>query len=121
IHELVHVKVEVNDGKCGRPAVGPPTGDQIRSYAKRLKSELDGFLGDESGKWHQIAVVFEKYAGMVQIDLLSDQKEAKPIEVIAADKETARQLVRTRDRLRQQFAQWVYFDRNLRRYDGRHR
>lgn len=119
IHDLVHVKLELNDGKCGRLAVDSPTVDQMRVYARRLKGELDGFLGDEAGKWHQVAVVFEQQSGMIQIDLLSDRKEAAAIQVLAAEKETARQLVRARDRLRKQFAQWVYFDRNLRLYEGR--
>jgi hypothetical protein len=119
IHDFLYVKFALNDGNCGRAAVDPATGDQIRAYAKRLKSELDGFLGDEAGKWHQVDVVHDKHSGMIQIDLISDRQQAKAIEVIAADKETARQLVRTRDRLRRQCAQWVYFDRNLRLYEGR--
>ena len=35
-----------------------------------------------------------------------------------ADKPTATQLETTRQRLRKQHSQWVYFDRNLRIYEG---
>ena len=36
----------------------------------------------------------------------------------SADQPTARQLEKTRTRLRKQQSQWVYFDRNLRIYEG---
>jgi len=45
-------------------------------------------------------------------------KAARGVPVARADDRTARELERTRQRLRQQRAQWVYFDRNLRIYEG---
>jgi len=41
------------------------------------------------------------------------------VTVAKADESTGRQLERTRQRLRDQRSQWVYFDRNLRIYEGR--
>jgi len=40
------------------------------------------------------------------------------VTVSSANKETAAQLEKTRQRLRKGRAQWVYFDRNLRIYEG---
>jgi hypothetical protein len=65
-----------------------------------------------------VAVVYNEHSGMVQIDLVTDRTSARDITVAAADQLTARQLQRTAKRLRQRKSQWVYFDRNLRIYEG---
>ena len=119
VHDLVHVKLELNDGKCGQLAVRPPKSDELRAYASGVKKELDGFFGHTTASRHQVAVVFEKQSAMVQVELLKDGQAARKVEVVVAGDEVAKQLVRTRDRLRQKAAQWVYFDRNLRIYEGR--
>jgi hypothetical protein len=38
--------------------------------------------------------------------------------VFAADEATAKQLTKTRSNLREEAAQWVYFDRDLKIYSG---
>jgi hypothetical protein len=118
VHDLVHVRLELNDGKVGRPAVRRPKSSEIRTYARRLKLDLDSFLGDEIDKRNQVGVVYNEYSGMVQIDLITDRASARDITIAAADQPTARQLQRTAKRLRKQQSQWVYFDRNLRIYEG---
>ncbi len=118
IHDLVHVRLALNDGKTGRPAVRPPEARELRSYAQRLKSELDDFISGELPKRHQITVVYDTLSGMIQVDLIRDSAAARKVTVMKADAATARQLERTRRRLRHQRAQWVYFDRNLRVYEG---
>ena len=118
VHDLVHVRLELNDGKVGRPAVRRPKSSEIRTYARRLKLDLDSFIGDEIDKRNQVGVVYNEYSGMVQVDLITDRTSARDITVAAADQPTARQLERTAKRLRKQQSQWVYFDRNLRIYEG---
>ncbi|KKK96028.1 hypothetical protein LCGC14_2666900, partial [marine sediment metagenome] len=118
IHDLVHVRLALNDGKTGKPAVRQPTAAELRSYARRLKSELDDFIGGELPKRHQVAVVYDELSGMVQVDLVRDSAAARKVIVAKADAATARQLERTRRRLREERSQWVYFDRNLRIYEG---
>lgn len=118
VHDLVHVRLELNDGKLGQPAIRSPRVEELRSYARRLKSELDEFLGDASSKRHQVGVVFDDRSGMVQIDLIADRQAARQLVVAQADTPTAKQLQETRQRLRLQPAQWVYFDRNLRLFEG---
>ena len=118
VRDLVHVRLELNDGKVGRPAVRPPKYSEIRTYARRLKLDLDSFIGDEIDKRNQVGVVYNQYSGMVQIDLITDRTSARDITVAAADQPTARQLEKTAKRLRKQQSQWVYFDRNLRVYEG---
>jgi len=118
IHDLVHVRLALNDGKTGPAAVRPPKVVELRTYAERLKSELDDFMDVQSAKRHQVAVIHDGLSGMVQVDLIRDSAAARKVQVMKADNAAARELERTRQRLRVQRSQWVYFDRNLRIYEG---
>ena len=120
VHDLVHVRLELNDGKIGQRAVRLPKSDEIRIYARRLKRDLDDFIGDELDQRFQVGVVYDKSSasGMIQIDLIDDKAGARDITVVAAHSPTAKHLEKTRQRLRKQQSQWVYFDRNLRIYEG---
>jgi hypothetical protein len=55
VHDLVHVKLELHDGKIGAPAIKTPEEAELHTYAERLKSELDGFIGDALPKRHKLA------------------------------------------------------------------
>jgi len=118
VHDLVHVKMELNDGKIGEPAVRKPEEAEVYTYAVHLKSELDGFLGDALPKRHQVNVVYDDASGMICVDLVRGEQSAQQVTVSSANKETAAQFEKTRQRLRKERAQWVYFDRNLRIYEG---
>ncbi|MDZ7620631.1 MAG: hypothetical protein U1E05_26810, partial [Patescibacteria group bacterium] len=118
IHDLVHVRLELNDGRTGAPAVRRPTEPELHGYAGRLKSELDVFISGHLPKRHDVDVIYDEFSGMIAIDLVSSTKPARDVLVAKADDGTARQLKLTCERLRQQRAQWVYFDRNLRIYEG---
>ena len=118
IHDLVHVRLDLNDGKIGKEAVRRPTPPEIQEYARGLKSELDGFIDGELPKRHDVGVVYDDLSGMVQIDLVGEARAQRNVLVAKADDRTARKLELTRQRLRQQRSQWVYFDRNLRIYEG---
>jgi len=117
VNDLVNVRLELNDGKLGANAVGPPTADHLRAYADRLQTELDTFVGDALPKRHNVEVLNDRNTGMIHVELVPAGK-ARPVAVLAADSKTAVQLERTRARLRQQRAQWVYFDRNLQIFEG---
>lgn len=118
VDDLVHVRLHLIDGNIGRPAIRPPKAVEMKNYARRLKSDLDAFIGDELEKRNQVGIVYDEYSGMVQIDLMADKIAARDITVISADEASAQQLEGTRQRLRKQQSQWVYFDRNLRLYEG---
>lgn len=120
VRDFVRVRYELNDGKVGEPAVRPPTNIELKAYGRRLKLELDAFLGEESGKHHRVSIVHdrESSSGMVEIALIPRRENADTIAVFSADDEMARQLSKVRRRLLVEHAQWVYFDRNLRVYEG---
>jgi hypothetical protein len=118
VHDLVHVKLALNDGKIGAAAVRKPASAELYAYAVRLQSELDGFIGDALPKRHQVRVVHDDASGMIGVELVPDQPGVTRVTVSRADLETAAQLETTRQRLRKEHAQWVYFNRNLRIYEG---
>jgi len=117
VSDLVHVRLELIDGKLGEPAVRVPTKAQIRSYAACLRSELDVFVGPEGGRRHQVHVVYDDLSAMIRVDLLRHGVPGD-VSVAKADSPMAAELVKARERLRKRRSQWVYFDRNLRVYEG---
>jgi hypothetical protein len=118
VNDLVHVRLELNDGKVGEPAVGLPEPKVLRAYSRRLKKELDTYLGDDGGSKHKIDVVYDRHSGMIQIDVVKHLKSNAAVSVFSADEATAKQLAKTRNNLREEAAQWVYFDRDLKIYSG---
>jgi len=118
VDDLVNVRLELRDGMLGEPATGQPGRAQIRSYARSLKRELDAFVADELPKRHEVAVVWDRLSGMIAVDLTPDLHAARTITVAEAGEAAAEELEKTRRRLRTERAQWVYFDRNLRIYEG---
>ncbi len=117
IDDLVHVRLELNDGKLGPAAVSAPSVAQMRRYAKRLKTDLDTFIEGELSARHQVAVVYDALSAMVQLDL-TKKTETTQIIVLRASAEEAAELERTRGRLRKKWSQWIYFDRDLRVFMG---
>ena len=118
VHDLVRVRLHLNDGNIGRSAIRQPRQTEMKTYARRLKSDLDAFIGNELDKRHQVGIVYDNEAGMIQVNLIADRMAARRLTVVPADQSTARHLEKTRQRLRKQQSQWVYFDRNLRIYEG---
>jgi hypothetical protein len=118
IHDLVHVRLALNDGKTGRPAVRPPKASEIRAYAERLKSELDDYINGQLPKRHQVSAIYDDLSGMIQVDLADEAVVPQKVFVARADAATASELERARQSLRVQRSQWVYFDRNLRIFEG---
>ncbi|MCH8314824.1 MAG: N-6 DNA methylase [Planctomycetes bacterium] len=118
IHDLVQVRLALNDGKTGERAIRAPKEPELETYARRLKSELDDFIDGELPKRHDVCVVYDQWSGMIQINLVRQSAMPHKVTVIKADAAGAKQLEKTRQRLRVERAQWIYFDRNLRIYEG---
>ena len=116
VRDLVSIKLELDEGKLGLNAVKPPTVPDLKRYSRRLKSELDGFIeGDLPGQ-HEVNVVHSPLSAMLEIKLTRNGHQDK-VQVITADNDAAAELNKVRGRLRKQWSQWVYFDRNLRVYE----
>lgn len=120
IHDLVQVRLALNDGKRGAAAMRAPTVLELRAYAKRLKADLDDFVGDDSSRLHKVTVVHDRdHSAMIEVDFTTDHRAAAEINVTRADNEAAAALRKTRTKLLREHAQWVYFNRDLRVYRGR--
>jgi hypothetical protein len=118
VHDLVRVRFALNDGKRGPEAMNPPTVPELRTYAQRLKTELDDFVNGDGDRLHRVTVVCSDDSAAVEVDFTRDHKLAEKIEVLRASSEEAKAFQKTRERLLEQRAQWVYFNRNLRLYRG---
>jgi hypothetical protein len=68
---------------------------------------------------HAVAIEHDELSGMVEVNLTKDVEATRKVSVLSANREMASALEKTRRRLRRERAQWVYFDRNLRIYEGR--
>lgn len=118
VHDLVHVRFGLIQGKTDVSAIGPPVDGEFMSYATMLQEELDGFVAASSDKRHQVNVMFGGGSGLVSVNIVPADSVEQPVRVIEARSEDARQLGKTRLLLSQRRDQWLYFDRNLRVYDG---
>ena len=117
VHDLVEVKLELDDGRLGRPAVDPPSAADLRRYAKQLKAELDGFVEGELERVHKVQVLTDDFSGLVVIELASPKERLDGVNTYRIDDAEARELSVIRSRLRREKSQWVYFDRNLRVFE----
>jgi hypothetical protein len=118
VHDLVRVRLALNDGKRGEEAMRPPSAVELAAYARRLKQELDDFIADSSERRHRLTILHEPDSAMIEVDLVRDASAAAKPGVLAASAPLAAKLRRTRAGLLHEHAQWVYFERNLRVYRG---
>jgi hypothetical protein len=118
VRDFVHVRMCLLDGKTGTPAIRPPTRSELGVYASRLKSELDSFLGETSPTRHTIRIVCSSNFGVVRIAVESQHIREPEIQVLTATDEMATELQAMQSFLHERRSQWIYFNRNLRIYEG---
>jgi hypothetical protein len=118
VHDLVHVRLDLNEGKTGDLAIGQPKPAELKNYAKTLRDELDNFVARSSGSRHRVDVLFGNGSGLVCLEIVHACKATQPIRILEASDHDARQLAETRSLLSEQHGQWLYFNRNIRVYEG---
>jgi len=118
IHDMVRVRLALNDGRLGKAAVGKPNKSFLRAYAVALQTELDAYIYDAVHGKHSIGVIHDEHSGMVRISLAKNGAgKGKSVAIMTANASEAASLRECRARIRQERSQWVYFDRNLRIYE----
>lgn len=118
IHDLVHVKMQLSDGKLGEPAVRSPSNDDLEGYGTMLRDELDAFLDDELGLVHRIQIWNGRVSGVAQVELVKRNGDcAAPVSIHDNEDAVTRELERLRKQHDGLTRQWLYFDRNLFVYD----
>ncbi|MGD0831239.1 MAG: N-6 DNA methylase [Terracidiphilus sp.] len=118
VHDLVHVRLDLNKGKTGASAVGQPKPEELKNYAKMLRDELDSFVARSSGSRHKVDILIGDGSGLVCVEIVHTHTTTQPIRIVEASDRDARQLAKTRSLLSEQHGQWLYFNRNIRVYDG---
>jgi hypothetical protein len=118
VRDFVQVRFVLDDGQQGFEAMRAVKEPELRAYCRRLKQELDDFVGDGSDRLHRVTVVHDDDSAMVEVDFTRDHDAARRVELLRASSEVAKKLRTKRDELLEERAQWVYFNRNLRVYRG---
>ena len=107
-------------GKVSRETAGVPDLGELAQYATVLKSELDEFFENNPRLRHKVGVLYDQRSrtGMVEIELLENHRGPLPATANPADASTSADFERARQQVREKRSQWLYFERNLRFYDG---
>lgn len=118
VHDLVHVRFGLIRGKVAASAVAPPVASEITAYAETLRDDLDSFLGPAADTRHSVEIIVGGGSGLIAVNLVSGVRRQEPVQIWDASNEDARRLAEARTHLIEQRSQWLYFNRNLRVYDG---
>ncbi len=118
VHDLVHIRMGLTQGKAPASAVDPPSEREQDAYARTLRHELDSFVEPSSVTRHRVEVLSGGGSGLIVIDLVKDATGQQPVKVWDASEPAAGRLAEARSNLVERRAQWLYFNRNLRVYEG---
>ncbi len=118
VEDLVRVQLALNQGKIEQSAVRQPPRDELEAYGRTLRDELDHFISQSTATRHRVDILVGGGSGLVAVDLVEGDGGHRAVNVWSASDREAHQLAETRRRLTEQRAQWLYFNRNLRAYEG---
>ena len=113
IDDFLNYRMKFVDGRIPKDLLQSCPSKQLTSYAKQLKNELNCFFDDEDEIYHDvIPVSIDGPMEAVRINILSSPQEAKESRTAITVPDNIW------DCLRYQHSQWLYFERNLRIFDG---
>ena len=115
VSEFFRVRYQLDRGKNPPFLRASPDEPEMRAYALRLRSELDGFLGGKAH--HQIRVLYSPKGISVSITL-TKQREVITPEIQVAEGREAATLEALLIAAETKFSQWVYVKRSIRISDG---
>jgi hypothetical protein len=120
VEDFVQARILAIKGKVSKETAGIPEPDELERYAKVLKSELDEFFENDPRLRHKVGVLYDERSrtGMVEVELLKNHRGPLPVKVRQADASASADFDRARQLVRERRSQWLYFDRNLRIYEG---
>ena len=118
VWDLTRVRMGLNQGKVEQSAVGHPSKNELETYRQTLGDDLDQFTSQSSSVRHSVDILTGADSGLVAIELVHGIEAQRAGNIWTASSSEALQLAETRRRLMEQRAQWLYFNRNLRVYEG---
>jgi len=119
VRELVHLRMELIQGKVSDEAHRSPSPDEMRRYATLLTDELDAFVEDQRSVRHSTTVVHNGQSAIVRVKVHLSSSPRDRVRIEKADSATGEDFKSIRSRVRKEHSQWVYFERNLRLYEAR--
>jgi hypothetical protein len=118
VSDLVHRRRLLIQGKVNPLATGAPSEKEMRPYCETLKRQLDGFFEVATKDRHNVEVIYEDESAMIVVERGPAQPIQQSIRIIAAGDDAATALKRVRDRIAGKQRQWLYFHRDLRKYQN---
>jgi hypothetical protein len=118
VADLVRVRLGLIEGKIDQSAVRTPSKNELESYARTLGDDLNEFISQSSSSRHRVDLLIGADSGLVAVELIHGVEAQSAGNVWTASEPEAHQLVAIRERLIERSAQWLYFNRNLRVYEG---
>jgi len=111
--------MKLNEGRIANEATKSPTEGEMRTYARILKKELDEFLDRDVLDAHRVTTYYTEKSGLVKIEYLKSQA-AGAVRIVKVEEDTAKkELENLAAALIRKRAQWIYFNRNLKIFEGR--
>lgn len=119
IEDLLFVRKEMNEGRLAEEAIKPATKDDINKYAKVLKAELNNFLNADVKDQHRLTVYYSSQLAIVEIEH-PKIPPAGPVKVLKIEDQSINaEFEELKSNLLSSQGQWIYFNRNLKVYNGR--
>lgn len=115
VSDFFAVRYQFIQGKSPQELREPPVQSELTSYATRLRTELDAYLGGKAH--HRVSVAYSKKGIGVTI-ALTRQTENIPVEVKLAAGSSAAAIESLLRQAEIQFGQWVYVKRSVRIFAG---
>jgi hypothetical protein len=120
VHDLVHERRKMLQGKVSQELLTPPSEKEIHIYSKVLQKQLNSFLGlgeEANADGHAISVLYNDIAAMLEIQI-KEQDVTDKLHIRKADKALSQEFNTLKHRLLKQHSQWLYFEQNLTIFDN---
>jgi hypothetical protein len=118
VSDLVNFTMKLIKGKTPRDATRSPTEAELKSYARQLRDELDGFTDDQPLLGHRIVVGKCTHHGIVSIVLEKKSSGSIPVDVVDIKEAGESSFALAQEPIRKRHNQWVYFERDVHLYEG---
>ncbi len=115
--EFIQVRLTTNKGKIKTVASQTPQSNNLKEYGRLLRDQLDEFTKNRVR--HHISFINTSNPEMIICEVeATNAKRQQEVEFVGATEQMKTLLSQLKQKLRQQFSQWVYVQRSLRIFDG---
>ncbi|MDQ2885967.1 MAG: N-6 DNA methylase [Chloroflexota bacterium] len=118
VTDFVRVRLLLDRPTAFKQVIREPREQDLLDYARELRNELDGFVGE--GTHHSISITYSSDLIECIIDVVNTDTPIalKSSSVKPGDVTSSRILSELSESLKEQVSQWIYVQRGLRLFDG---